>query len=112
MLKAPLHSRFPRPFPITASRSLRISTPPPWPISDKAEKALGKRIRAARAAARQGDIFAKLLQNQIGKMLIVEVDEKTLAVIMGDNPGEFRFTLNGRIQSTNQSPRCRRIFSR
>ena len=61
---------------------------------EKAEETLGKRVRAARAAAKQGDIFAKPLQDQMGRMLVVEVDEKTLAVIMGDNPGEFSFKVN------------------
>ena len=61
----------------------------------KAENVLGDRIRVARVAAKQGDIFAKPFQDQVGRMLIVEVDEKTLAVIMGDNPGEFSFKVNG-----------------
>ena len=62
---------------------------------EAAEEALAKRIRAARASARHGDIFAQPFQAQLGRMLVVEVDEKTLAVIMGDNPGEFSFKLNG-----------------
>jgi hypothetical protein len=61
----------------------------------KAEDVLGDKIRLARAAAKQGDIFAKPFQEQAGRMLVVEVDEKTLAVIMGDNPGEFSFKVNG-----------------
>ena len=61
----------------------------------KAEDVLGNKIRVARAAAKQGDIFAKPFQDQVGRMLVVEVDEKTLAVIMGDNPGEFSFKVNG-----------------
>jgi hypothetical protein len=61
----------------------------------KAEDVLGDRIRVARAAAKQGDIFARPFQDQVGRMLVVEVDEKTLAVIMGDNPGEFSFKVNG-----------------
>src|SRR5688572_18197700 len=61
----------------------------------KAEDVLGQKIRIARAAAKQGDIFAKPFQDQVGRMLVVEVDEKTLAVIMGDNPGEFSFKVNG-----------------
>lgn len=61
----------------------------------KSEDVLGNRIRVARAAAKQGDIFAKPFQDQVGRMLVVEVDEKTLAVIMGDNPGEFSFKVNG-----------------
>lgn len=62
---------------------------------NQAEDLLGDRIRVARAAAKQGDIFGRHFQDRVGRMLVVEVDEKTLAVIMGDNPGEFSFKVNG-----------------
>jgi hypothetical protein len=61
---------------------------------ERAEKALARRIRRARAEAKRGDILAPPIAGQIKKMLVVEVDEKTLAAIMDDNPGEFRFRLN------------------
>src|SRR5688572_25812028 len=37
----------------------------------KAEDLLGDRIRVARAAAKQGDIFARPFQDQVGRMLVV-----------------------------------------
>jgi hypothetical protein len=62
---------------------------------DHAERALARRIREARATARQGDIFAPPLQTQIKRMLTIEVDAQTLASITDDNPGAFEFKLNG-----------------
>ena len=67
---------------------------------DQAENALAKKIREARAAARQGDIFTPPLQTQIKKMLLIEVDQETLASIKDDNPGEFTFKLNGTYPKT------------
>ena len=61
----------------------------------QAERALARRIREARAAARQGDIFAPPLQTQIKRMLTIEVDKDTMASITDDNPGAFEFKLNG-----------------
>jgi len=61
----------------------------------QAEDALARKIREARAAARQGDIFTPPLQTQIKKMLTIEVDEHTMLSIKDDNPGEFTFKLNG-----------------
>ena len=63
---------------------------------DQAENALAKKIREARAAARQGDIFTPPLQTQIKKMLLIEVDQETLASIKG----EFTFKLNGTYPKT------------
>jgi hypothetical protein len=62
---------------------------------EKAEKTLARRIRQARAAAKRGDILAPPIAGQIKDMLVVEADARTLAAIMDDNPGEFRFSLNG-----------------
>src|SRR6185295_4995559 len=62
---------------------------------EKAEKTLARRIRQARAAAKGGDILAPPIAGQIKDMLVVEADARTLAAIMDDNPGEFRFSLNG-----------------
>ncbi len=62
---------------------------------DEAENALGDRIRRARAAARRGDIFTPTIQKQIKKMLRAEADKGTLASLFDDNPGAFRFTVNG-----------------
>lgn len=62
---------------------------------ERAEKLLAKRLRRARREARQGDVLAPPLQTQVKQMFVLEVDARTLAAIMDDNPGEFRFTLNG-----------------
>jgi hypothetical protein len=62
---------------------------------EKAEKTLARRIRQARAAAKRGDILAPPIAGQIKEMLVIEADARTLAAIMDDNPGEFRFSLNG-----------------
>jgi hypothetical protein len=67
---------------------------------DEAENALAKKIREARATARQGDIFPPQVQTQIKKMLLIEVDEETMASIKDDNPGEFTFKLNGTYPKT------------
>jgi hypothetical protein len=77
---------------------LRV-TPNPDEI-DQAERALARRIREARAAARQGDIFTPPLQTEIKRMLTIEVDEETLASIKDDNPGAFEFKLNGTYPKT------------
>lgn len=62
---------------------------------DQAENALGTRIRRARAAARRGDIFTPTIRKQIQKMLKAEADKGTLASLFDDNPGSFRFSVNG-----------------
>jgi hypothetical protein len=62
---------------------------------EKAEKSLARRIRRARATAKRGDILAPPIAGQIKDMLVIEADASTLAAIMDDNPGEFRFSLNG-----------------
>ena len=61
---------------------------------DRAENALGDRIRRARAKARRGDIFTPRIEKQIKKMLAVEADKGTLASLFDDNPGVFRYTVN------------------
>lgn len=77
---------------------LRVTTNPDE--IDQAENALAKKIREARAGARQGDIFAAPVQTQIKKMLLIEVDQETMASIKDDNPGEFTFKLNGTYPKT------------
>jgi hypothetical protein len=61
---------------------------------EHAEKSLARRIRRARAEAKRGDILAPPIAGQIKDMLVIEADATTLAAIMDDNPGEFRFRLN------------------
>jgi hypothetical protein len=67
---------------------------------DQAERALARKIREARAGARQGDLFPPPLQTEIKRMLTIEVDQETLASITDDNPGVFEFKLNGRYPKT------------
>jgi len=60
-----------------------------------AQLGLANRIRAARAGATEGEIFTAAVRVTFKKLLILEVDEGTLAAIMEDNPGEFAHPING-----------------
>jgi hypothetical protein len=73
--------------------SLRV-TDDPGEIR-KAARALRKRIRAARAGAKQGDIFTPETRIEFRNALTVEVDANTWAAIMDDNPGERSNRING-----------------
>lgn len=55
----------------------------------------GQRIRAARAAARQGDIFTPEIGVEFKRALAREVNANTWNVIMDDNPGEMLAQVNG-----------------
>ena len=57
--------------------------------------ALATKIRAARASATEGEIFTSAISVTFKKLLILEVDEGTMAAIMDDNPGEFAHPING-----------------
>ena len=61
----------------------------------KAARALRKRIRAARAGAKQGDIFTPETRIEFRNALALEVDANTWAAIMDDNPGERSNRING-----------------
>jgi hypothetical protein len=61
----------------------------------QAERALAHRIREARESARRGDILIPALQTELKKFLVLQVDEATLDLITGDNPGELRIKVNG-----------------
>jgi hypothetical protein len=61
----------------------------------RADLALAKRIRAARATARQGDIFTPALSIEFKKALRREMNAHVWKVIMDDNPGEFLAQVNG-----------------
>ena len=61
----------------------------------RAIHALAKRIRVARAEAKQGDIFTPAISVEFRKVLIIETNADTWAAIMDDNPGEFSNQING-----------------
>ena len=61
----------------------------------KAQRALAKRIRAARAGAHQGDMLTPAIGAEFKKLLCHEMDADTWASIMDDNPGEFSNHING-----------------
>jgi hypothetical protein len=58
-------------------------------------RALAKRIRVARAGAKQGDMFTPTISVEFRKALILQMDANTWAAIMDDNPGEFSNQING-----------------
>ena len=74
---------------------------PPLTVTDdpaeirRAVRALAKRIRVARAEAKQGDIFTPTISVEFRKILLLEMDAETWAAIMDDNPGEFSNRING-----------------
>lgn len=57
-------------------------------------RALANRIRAARAKARQGDIFTPAIALAFKQALHVEMNAHTWKVIMDDNPGELPSQVN------------------
>jgi hypothetical protein len=61
----------------------------------RAVRALAKRIRVARAGAKQGDMFTPTISVEFRKALILEMDANTWAAIMDDNPGEVSNKING-----------------
>ena len=61
----------------------------------RAVRALAKRIRVARAEAREGDIFTPTISVEFRKALLLEMNANTWAAIMADNPGEFSPQING-----------------
>jgi hypothetical protein len=61
----------------------------------RAVRALAKRIRVARAGAKQGDMFTPTISVEFRKALILEMDTNTWVAIMDENPGEFSNKING-----------------
>ena len=61
----------------------------------RAVRALAKRIRVARAEAKEGDIFTPAISVEFRKVLLLEMNGDTWAAIMDDNPGEFSHRING-----------------
>jgi hypothetical protein len=61
----------------------------------RAEHALAKKIRRARAGAKQGEIFTVAISAEFRKVLRLEINPNTWAALMDDNPGEFSRHING-----------------
>jgi len=61
----------------------------------RAELALAKKIRVARAGAKQGEIFTPTISVEFKRILLLEMNADTWAAIMDDNPGEFANQING-----------------
>ena len=81
-------------------RALEKGLPPLTVTDDPAEirravRARAKRIRVARAHAKQGDIFTPAISAEFRKTLIVEMKAGTCAAIIDDNPGELSNQING-----------------
>ena len=60
------------------------------------EMALASRIRAARAGAKEGEIFSPAIAAEFRRVLRFEIDDNTLAALMDDNPGDDDRRINGR----------------
>lgn len=59
------------------------------------QRALATKIRAARAKARQGDMFTPAVAVEFRKALLREMTDHIWKVIMDDNPGDFEAQING-----------------
>jgi hypothetical protein len=60
----------------------------------RAEHALAKRIRRARAGVEQGAIFTAAISAEFRKVLRLEMNLGLWAAVMDDNPGEFSRDIN------------------
>jgi len=60
----------------------------------RAVRALGKRIRVARAEAKQGDIFTPAISVEFRKALLLEMNTNTWETVMDDNPGRVSRAIN------------------
>ena len=73
---------------------------PPLTVTDdpaeirSAVRALAKKIRVARAEAKQGEIFTPTISVEFKKVLLLEMDANSWAAIMDDNPGEISNRIN------------------
>ena len=74
---------------------------PPLRVTDdvaeirRARRTLARAIQGARHGAHEGDIFSPTISLEFKQVLALEMDAKTWAVIMDDNPGEFPNEING-----------------
>jgi hypothetical protein len=59
-----------------------------------AQRALARRIRVARAEAKEGTIFTPAISAEFRKVLLLEMTADILEAIMDDNPGEFSHQIN------------------
>ncbi len=66
----------------------------------KAETILAARIRAARPGAKRGDIFTRAIGAAFRKVLWSEMNERTWAAIMDENPEEFEHAILGTYPKT------------
>lgn len=73
---------------------------PPLEVTDRpaeirrAERALARRIRKARATAKEGDIFTAPISLEFRKALLAQMNADTWAAIAADNPGAFTMRIN------------------
>jgi hypothetical protein len=80
---------------------------PPLRVTDdpaeirRAVRALARRIRVARAGAKQGDMFTPTISVEFRKALMLELNANTWAAIRDDNPGEFSNKINGTYPEEN-----------
>jgi hypothetical protein len=70
------------------------STDVPAEIIER-ERALAKRIRAARARAREGDIFTPAVSIEFRKALRAQTNAVTCQALLDDNPGPLSVRING-----------------
>lgn len=60
----------------------------------RAIRALARKIRVARAAAKEGDLFSPTVSAQFRKALTLEIDAGAMALIMDENPGNIEVRVN------------------
>jgi hypothetical protein len=74
---------------------------PPFRVTEdvseirRVRRALARKIQEARHGAQEGDIFSPDISRRFKQVLAVEMNADVWAVIMDDNPGEFRHEING-----------------
>lgn len=84
---------------VTLRNRLQTGLPPLRLTDDprdirRAEYALAKRIRAARAGAHGGDIFTAEITAAFKDALMLETSPPVCAAILDDNPGHFSYDVN------------------
>ena len=80
---------------------LEKELPPPTITDDpaqirRAERALARKIRAARDGAKQGEIFTPTVAVEFKKALLLELSSNTRETLTDDNPGAFSHRVNAR----------------
>jgi hypothetical protein len=74
---------------------------PPVTVTDdpiqirNAERALARKVRAARHGAKQGEIFTPSVSVEFKRALLREINRDTRELLMDDNPGAFSHKING-----------------